>query len=208
MDKPQVIWVLPNRNQSGEEDAIKGGTKLNLSAAIDVKSLPKEIVIGIPEDVLARYPNDDLIFAQYCRQSNGTQKQDIFTLSVTCGVDLSGRTVYLTLLQILLPGCEMITFPSVETLSKEERSKANEILTRFSRSNDKWVRSIKKMLVTVKKKPNVKSFANVPVTMSAFPPEWTPHRKSWFFICIVCGLIILSVLVVFYLIFIRLPESY
>ena len=172
----RVIWVLPHRDQSGDEDVLEDGQKRKLSEAIPVERLPQELVIGVPEAVLEKYQDEDLIFAQYCRQKD--QHRSIFSLSVKCGADKSGRTVFLTLLEILPLGGSPEELPVATGLPEEEEATRGRLAVRRKEKGDTWWKSVDEMLHAVRHKPWVSSFANVSVPRALFPPQWPPEKKK------------------------------
>jgi len=176
MKKPETIWVLPHRDQSGDEDVVKDGQVMKFTAALPVAELPKELVVGIPKSVLRQHPEDDLIFAQYVRQRK--KGQAFFALSVTCGKDKGGRTVYLSLLEVLGPEDTPQLQPPTEGLPNRERNKAQKLLSRLGNPKDKWVRRINEMLDVVATSTRINSFSSVSIPDAAFPPQWTPEKKK------------------------------
>ena len=44
------IWILPNREQSGELQVIHNGRKCKLCDVIDIHQLPHVIRLGVPEE--------------------------------------------------------------------------------------------------------------------------------------------------------------
>ena len=101
-EKPQVVWVLPHRDQTGEDAVIVNGKPARLSDVVEVRSLPKALVLGIPEEAVERDIDKDLIFAQFIRQPELVRA--IFGVSICCGTDRSGRVVFLTAIQFLASG--------------------------------------------------------------------------------------------------------
>jgi len=176
MKHPETIWVLPHRDQSGDEDVLKEGRLCKLSAALQVEQLPKELVVGIPESVLMQHREDDLIFAQYVRQP--LKNRALFALSITCGNDKDGRTVYLTAIEILgLTDRPLLKLP-VEGLPERERRIAETLLSRFGSRKDKWVRRTVEMLDAADRNREIDSFASVLIPNAAYPPRWTPEKKK------------------------------
>jgi len=177
MKKPEIIWVLPHRDQSGNEDVVKDGQSMKLTVALAVEQLPKELVFGIPESVLRQHPEDNLlIFAQYVRQRKG--ERAFFALSITCGKDKDDRTVYLTLVEIL--GLDEDTphlQPPTAGLPDRERLAADKLLARFDNKKDKWVCRVKEMLDAAKVHDKINSFSSVSIPDAVFPPQWPPEKK-------------------------------
>ncbi len=172
----KTIWVLPHRDQSGDEDVVKDGKLMKLTEALPVDRLPKELVLGIPESVLRQHPEDDLIFAQYVRQRS--MGRALFALSVTCGKDKGGRTVYLTLLEDLGVEDRPQFQPAVEGLPDRERRKAEKLLSRLKKQKDKWVCRTVEMLDEATRNRSINSFSNVSIPGAAYPPQWTPTSKK------------------------------
>ena len=179
MKKPETFWVLPHRDQSGNEDVVRNGQLMKLTAALPVEQLPKELVLGIPESVLRKHPDQELVFAQYVRQPD--KARAFFALSVTSGEDKGGRTVYLTLIEILGLGEKPRLQPAVEGLPEGERRKAERLLSRLGNPEnpkDKWVRRVAEMLKAAADRRGTDSFSNVSIPHAAFPPQWTPEKKK------------------------------
>jgi len=191
MAKNEIIWILPNRNQNDEDTVLKNGERLKLTSAINVVDLPKSIILGIPEGILKRNPDKDLIYAQYCRQQN--PNRDIFVLSVKCGVDKDNRGVYLTVLQILNPGADPGKMPEPPIgLNDEERTIVQQISQRYQKNQDKWIKSIKQMLDYVASDSDESSFANIENPDAVFRAQWTPlsTKSSWVRIVIISAVIV------------------
>ena len=179
MKKPETFWILPHRDQSGDEDVVKDGQLIKLTAALSVEQLPKELVLGIPESVLRGHREQELIFAQYVRDRS--KGRAFFAISVTSGKDKDGRTVYLTFVEILGLGERPQLQPTVEGLPQGERRKAEKLLSRLGNLNnlkDKWVRRVSDMLKAGTAHRWIESFSNVSIPDAAFPPQWTPEKKA------------------------------
>jgi len=176
MKNLDVIWVLPHRDQSGDEDAVRNGRRAKLSAALAVEELPKELTIGVPKSVLRGRRGQEVLFAQYARQR--TMGRAFFALSTTCGKDKGGRTVYLTLLEVLPGDALPELHPPLEGLPEPELSKAREMLQRLESSRDKWSRRVHSMLEAVRQPGEIDTFCSVALPDAAYPPQWTPEKKK------------------------------
>jgi len=190
MTEPRALWILPDREQRGELEIIERGARQKLSEALDVKTLPQELVLGIPESVLASSADKGLVFAQYVRQPE--KRRDVFALSVRCGTDRSGRTVYLTGLQILPSGARPVLLPEEPALPEEEQRARGDLVTRFASDTDPWAAAARVMLTAAEREQGLRSFASLPVPQSYFPPDWTPHKKKTSWIAMGAGVLILA----------------
>lgn len=197
MTRLRTLWVLPHRDQSGHDNVIEDGRSGRLTDVLAVEDLPKELVLGIPPSVLKNHPEDDIVFAQYCRQPD--KSRDLFALSVRSGVDRDGRTVYLTLLEILPSDTskEFRVIPHGVGLPEDEQSRVGELAARRANDHDKWMKSVSKMLENVHRRTKLRTFANVAVPGAYFPYDWVPRkqaRRAWQ--CIAVGVVVLVGLLV------------
>lgn len=174
----RLLWVLPHRSQSGDEEVVEDGKYLLLLDAINVRTLPKEIILGIPEEVLRRYPSEDVIFAQFAKQPE--QDRDVFTVSVPCGYDKGGRRVYLTALTLLTMRQPMLRsmdwiLPAADALPDEDLECARRLRERLRRSNvdDHWASSVAEMLKAAQC-GYYRSFCNVHLKSTLHRPQWMP----------------------------------
>jgi len=193
MTKPDIVWVLPNRGQSADEDVFKDGKQAKLTEALPVSDFPKELVLGVPAGILERYGTADVVFAQYCRQPNSCRQY--FTLSVPCGTDRDGRSVYLTLLEILPDGASPQVFPDEVCWPEEFKALIGQLEARYASGSDPWMVRVKKMLAAAGANPKLKTFASVAVPQAVFPTEWTPGTKlRRAILCLVVSLTVIGVL--------------
>jgi len=176
MSHLDVIWVLPHRDQADDEDVVKNGRPAKLTVALAVQDLPKELIIGIPESVLQGRHKQEVLLAQYVRQRSHARA--LFALSTPCGKDKGGRTVYLTLIEVLPTDGLPERSPSLEGLSGPELSKAQQILSRLAFCVDPWSRRIHDMLEAVSRHGEIDTFCSTTVPNAAYPAQWTPKKKS------------------------------
>lgn len=202
MTSTRDIWILPDRLQSGDLDVVEAGERRRLTDALRVDALPLSFTLGIPESVLKAHPEAGLIYAQFARfvepfhEPLGTR--DLFALSVRSGKDRSGRTVYLTGMQLLAPGQMPALLPDI-TLPDSDDATLKALRARFNEANsDHWVASVRAMLAAVREHPNFASFANVDAPNLAHRAEWVPGRskKNSFVVATTCIAILLALLVV------------
>jgi hypothetical protein len=125
----------------------------------------------VPEEVLRRYPSDDVIFAQFVRQPE--QHRNVFTMSVPCGEDKGGRRVYLTALELL--STRSPCMPSPDGLPDQEMDCARRLNERLRGSSDPWTKSVDEMLRATKS-PSYRSFCNLTLELSLCRPDWMPRR--------------------------------
>lgn len=167
------IWILPDRNQSGEMQVHEEGLTTRLCDALDLSRLPPSLVLGIPEEVLRHSPNDECVYAQLAKMGSSV----IFCLSVVCGRDKTGRMVTLTNIQVLnedeWPQLPPLPFdPSdpqiVERLSSLE--------SHFTLPEDPINRKVKEMLDAARTFQSLKTFSSDRLISSANKPDWMPAR--------------------------------
>lgn len=166
------IWILPDRSQSGELDVISRGSKCGLCEAIDVRRLPRELVLGVPEELIREYGPNAPIYAQLIRK----EEQQFFSLSTCCGLDEEGRIVHLTHLEIGSLADEPVLGWPTEGLPEESSKRAADIIQRIEQRTDRWACGIREMLRVAHNKKYIKSFANVETPRSQFLPDWTPQK--------------------------------
>lgn len=171
----RTLWVLPHRTQTGETEVIEQGITNKFTQTIQVAQLPKEIFIGIPESVLSIHTEDDFLFSQFHRK--GYQRCDIFLISLRCGTDKEGRTVFLTLFRILVAGDDPLDFQIEQSLPLEEKSSVINLRNRIQNKDDWGIRSIKEMLKAVENHKNLNSFSNVPIPNCVYLPDWPVKKK-------------------------------
>jgi hypothetical protein len=173
------MWLLPHRLQSGEVEVIESGSRRRLRDAINVTELPLPLTLGVPESVLEAHSGDDLIYAQYARQCDGNR--DIFALSVRCGKDNGGRTVYLTGLQMVVSPADLELPPLDEPgLPEPEHKALDKLRERFLRraADDGWVASVYELMDAVTHEPFRQTFANVENPRARYPHDWAPRSKK------------------------------
>jgi hypothetical protein len=156
-----------------------------LSEVVDVNGLPKELILGIPEEVIERNPTGEPIFSQLCRGAE--EGLDLFVLSVVCGTDESERPAYLTLVEFLAPGSPPALLLPVDGLPEQERSTVLKLRQRVSVVEDIWVKNVKRMLRKASRS-GYRNLASVRLVRAVFPPEWTPGRQR----VIVVGMLIFA----------------
>lgn len=177
------VLLLPDFHQSGEiklwGDGMTAPIPVSTCTEFRVIDLPDCFVLGIPESLLRANIGQDFIYAQYARLKN---KQCILSFSIRCGQDKSGRTVVLSLLQLLAPG-QSFTFPpeSIPSLPQsidkrtEVQDKAEEMV-KLLRSDAQS--NIKDMIRAVQQYQKIQSFASEYTDSLAQKPQWTPLKKK------------------------------
>ena len=172
----KLVWVLPHRDQIGDDTVIADGKLTTLSSVVDVGSLPKALILGIPEEVIGRYADEEVIFAQFVRRPS--QGGGIFATSVRCGRDRTGRIVFLTALEFLGPG----EFPSLKFdmigLQPEEAGRVVRLKQQLSEEEDCWAKRVHHLLRAVQAEPDSMSFASIKLRRVHYRPAWYPEKKK------------------------------
>jgi len=146
-----------------------------LSSAVDVRSLPKSLILGIPEELINRFGDEDLIFAQYARIS---PSDGIFAVSTRCGRDQSGRVVFLTAIQFLAAGQSPSTRLDRKGLPPDAAACAERTEERLSDESDPWSSRVHRMLQAVKSEHEIRDFASVELRRVHYKPAWHPEKKK------------------------------
>jgi len=181
----KYLLLLPDFYQSGEIKA--WGEDMSLPVPVSIckdiplRELPDSFVLGIPESLLRANVEQDFVYAQYARLNS---KRSILSFSIRGGSDKSGRTVVLTILQLLGEG-ESLTFPPEAPLSLPlSIDKKNEIEGRIEamirRLQSESSENIKNMILAVEKYPKLRTFASEDTDSLARKPQWTPRKKKEF----------------------------
>src|SRR5690606_41421499 len=101
----KCLLLLPDFYQSGEINVWGDGMSLPMPVSvckdIPLRELPDCFVLGIPESLLRANIEQDFVYAQYVRLD---YKRSVLSFSIRGGNDKSGRTVVLTILQLLDEG--------------------------------------------------------------------------------------------------------
>jgi hypothetical protein len=175
-EKPRVMWVLPHRDQTGEDTVIFKGQRARLSEVVEVRSLPKALVLGIPEEAVERDGDKDLIFAQFIRQPE--LDRAVFGVSICCGADRSGRVVFLTAIQFLGSGQSPSLSFDPSGLAPAEAACVSRLVARLKSGTDRWGKSVIHLLNVAGRKRGPLSFANISLPRSHYKPDWTPEKKK------------------------------
>lgn len=171
------IWLMPDREQDGMAYAIDGERVAPFNEIIDLKTLPPELVIGIPEEILRRNNDKNFIYAQLAKLRNNLDKDGnyVFCLSSPAGYDKSGRVVFITNVQILSPIDDPIIppkrpsgFPSNLDIWAE----------RFDDTESSAYDPVFQMLDARLNNPSAKSFSSERLQKSRFTPDWMPQKKN------------------------------
>lgn len=176
--EPKSLWVLPHRKQSEESHVLVDGRKRRLEDALDVKQLPKGLVLGIPEEAISKHGKDSgLVFAQLFRQPDLSRA--VLSVSVVCGKDISDRIVFLTLLRFYpIDECPLLEIPREPELPAEESKSAEMLRYRMHGVKDKWILGIRDLIDAYRRHPRYLSFSNVELVDAHFKPDWTPQKKT------------------------------
>ena len=174
----RIMWVLPDREQNGEDHVLSNGRQCLLSEALNVTQLPKSLVLGIPEEVVEKKADDEgLIFAQFIRQPK--LNRSLYALSVRCGRDRTGRIVFLTRLELLLSNeLPIADVPAEPLLALDEAAMVARLGLRLLDETDEWVNGLYRMLQATIDNPELSSFANVKLHRTHYKPDWMPKKKT------------------------------
>lgn len=165
------LWLLPDRHQDGLARTVENNRVASLNDLLDLRMLPPELVLGIPEEVVRRNDKDNHVFGQYAKLPSGAHA---FCLSCAAGEDVSGRTVFITNLQILSLGEAPQIPPRLPLgLPPEEGRFAQELCMRTAAV----YRPIQEMLEAVSNLPLAKTFASERLLHTRFKPDWVPKKK-------------------------------
>ncbi|WP_133154944.1 hypothetical protein [Billgrantia endophytica] len=199
----KCLLLLPDFYQSGEINAWGNGMSLPVPVSvckdIPLRELPDCFVLGVPESLLRANVEQDFVYAQYVRLSS---KRSVLSFSIRGGGDKSGRTVVLTILQLLDEGESLIFPPEVPPSLPDSIGEKNAIEGRIeammrSLQSDSSS-NIKDMILAVAKHPKLRSFASEYADSLAQRPQWTPSKKKEysFMIGILVAFILLAILII------------
>lgn len=199
----KCLLLLPDFYQSGEINVWGDGMSLPMPVSvckdIPLRELPDCFVLGIPESLLRANIEQDFVYAQYVRLDS---KRSVLSFSIRGGNDKSGRTVVLTILQLLDEGEPLIFPPETPSSLPDSIGEKNTIENRIgammkSLQSDS-LSNIKDMISAVEKYPKLRSFASEHVDSLAQKPQWTPNKKKEysFMIGFLVALLLLAILVI------------
>ena len=192
------IWLIPDRQQTGVVYAIENGKRLLIHELIDVKTLPLELVLGIPEEIFRAKEENYFLFAQFARIED---EKSIFCLSAPAGNDKDGRKVSITNIQILEGNEKPILSPKIpndctllDDIDKKELEKMVSEIDNDTSSND----SIHRMLKAIQSNVRAKSFASEDLIVATNKPDWMPKKKESYFIILKILLVFIILTIIFY----------
>lgn len=198
----KCFLLLPDFYQSGEihawSDGMSAPVPVSVCKDIPLKELPDCFVLGIPESLLRANIEQDFVYAQYVRLGS---KRSVLSFSIRGGNDKSGRTVVLTIVQLLDEG-EPLTFspeiPSNLPDSIDEKNTVENRIGAMMRSLQSGsLSNIKDMFSAVRKYPKLRSFASEHVDSLAHRPQWTPNKKKYSFMAeVLIAFLLLVVLII------------
>jgi hypothetical protein len=169
------LWILPDRDQSGELMVNEDGGLKKLTDAINITSLPAALTLGIPEEILRCDHGEDVVYAQYARLSG----QALFCVSMRCGNDRAQRTVTLTNIQVLAsdeaPSLPPPSFSSQDSVVAEKLAKMQR---HFADRDDSVAKKVNSMLIAASKLPTFKTFASEPLVTTTNKPDWMPPKRN------------------------------
>lgn len=169
------FWLIPDYSQSGTVVCVLNGAVSPLHKALPLAAIPPELILGIPEELLIQYPDQDFVFTQFCRGRNG---ESYFACSIRAGVDVSGRTVTLTNLQCLAPGETPATPPPVDAALQGEAESAMRRLVYLLAHPTPQRDKMHAMLEALEALPRFTSFASDTLRKSAHRPQWMPDTAK------------------------------
>lgn len=179
----KCLLLLPDFYQSGEINVWGDGMSLPMPVSvckdIPLRELPDCFVLGIPESLLRANIEQDFVYAQYVRLGS---KRSVLSFSIRGGNDKSGRTVVLTILQLLDEGEPLIFPPKAPSILPDSIGEKDTIENRIgammrSLQSDS-LSNIKDMISAVEKYPKLRSFASEHVASLTQKPQWTPNKKK------------------------------
>lgn len=170
------IWLIPDREQDGQAYAIDGDRIAPLNEILNLKLLPPELVIGIPEEIIRENHGRNFIFAQLAKLKNDENYSDewAFCLSSPAGIDKSGRVIFITNLQIISKN-EEPTIPPPRPSNFP--SDLNILAKQFDDERSSAYYPVKKMINARNENPIAKSFASEMIKKSRFTPDWMPKKN-------------------------------
>lgn len=188
------IWIIPDRHQNGLTYAIDAETIAPLTELVNVKRIPPELVIGIPEEILRKNSDIGFLYAQCAKLLTDSNQAEgyAFCISTPAGTDRSGRIVCITNLQIL-DSAESPTLPP------ERPSGFPHDLIIWTEGFDDiqsgTYRPVFQMLEARCKRSSLRSFSSERLRNSRFTPDWMPQKKSTKFTRVIVVATILSLLI-------------
>ncbi|WP_144244726.1 hypothetical protein [Pluralibacter gergoviae] len=170
------IWLLPDRKQTGCVIALENGVNHNLHELIDLSTLPRELTLGIPEELFRKKSNHDFLFGQFVILASGER---IFCISAPAGKDISGRIVSISNLQILDKKEKAnLSFSVPPNTPLEDEKIINEVFINEENFSIKKFEPIKLMLDAVAVVKRARSFSSEKLVLSSNKPEWMPQKKN------------------------------
>lgn len=170
------IWLLPDYSQSGTINAVEDEAIKPLHELIDLASLPQAIVLGIPEELLEKYKNEDFVYSQFGKQKYGV---GYFTCSARAGQDISGRSVCITNLQVLQKN-EVPQLPPAQSTCAPESSRLpmQKLVEILSNDRNVNVAATVDMLAAARTEQQLLTFSSETLRRSANPHDWMPKKKD------------------------------
>lgn len=199
----KCLLLLPDFYQSGEinawSDGMSAPVPVSVCKDIPLRELPDCFVLGIPESLLRVNFEQDFVYAQYVRLDS---KRSVLSFSIRGGNDKTGRTVVLTILQLLDEGEPLIFPPEVPSNLPDSISERNAIEDRIGSMMNSLqsasAANIKDMISAVEKYPKLRSFASEHVDSLAQKPQWAPNKKKEysFMVGILVAFLLLVILII------------
>lgn len=166
------LWLLPDRGQEGMSYTVEGLSTKPIDELVDLKTLPPELTLGIPEELSRAHQDSPFIYGQFAKIAEG---QSLFCISTAAGKDISGRQVFLTNLQILSMGEKpVIPPPSPQNIGEAECVWLEKLLSTDHNSFE----PIHRMLEAVASNQYARSFASEVLFSTKYKPDWMPKKKE------------------------------
>jgi hypothetical protein len=199
----KCLVLLPDFYQSGEihawSDGMSAPVPVSACKDIPLRELPDCFVLGIPESLLRANIERDFVYAQYVRLGS---KRSVLSFSIRGGKDKSGRTVVLTIFQLLDEGEPLIFPPEVPSNLPdsigEKKAIENRIGAMMRSLQSDSLSNIKEMISAVEKYPKLGSFASEHVDSLAHRPQWRPNKKKeyGFMVGILIAFLLMAILII------------
>jgi hypothetical protein len=175
------IWILPDRMQTGIVKCLEGNKIHDLHKSLMLNKIPKELSLGIPEEVYENHHKDEhFIFSQLAQ---GIEGEYYFCVSSPAGKDRSNRSVAISYFQIMnnkepnlnpaIPGCPII--------SDEDHYWAKKMFSFTEKLSSINSSEVQKMLEAANnpKNSHLRSFTSKPLTKALYKPDWPRQKKTF-----------------------------
>ena len=180
-------WILPDTDSTGAVQILLEEKTQNLSEFEIWKQRPKEIFPAIPKEIMVKYQNKDVIYAQYARMKDF----NIFCLSFLCGKDSFGRVVQITNLQLLekneRPSFDIKIYLPQKTEIEKQVSIISDII---NDQNSAQHKKISTMIEAFDTEFQFATFSSEILNESPLLHDWMPKKKQCFLFTIIEELLV------------------